>query len=109
LILSDVDYNSLPENRGLVLSSLLKKSEEAVNPQRVGEIISGLSQMDVSWEELEEDTCLLIERMIEKCDGKWDEQVRDSRVASFLLLLSFLIVRLYRMCYLECPLWHLNK
>jgi hypothetical protein len=78
LILSDVEYSSLAENRGLVLSKLLKKAEEEITPQQIGDIISGLSLMDISWEELEEDTCLSIERMIEKSASKWNEQVRDS-------------------------------
>jgi hypothetical protein len=90
LALCDVEYGSLPENRNYIFSRLLKKVEEDEdgNPQHVANLLYGLSLMDVSWEDLDEEMCLSIERMIEKTKQDFDEQV--SKASSFYLSLLLL-------------------
>jgi hypothetical protein len=74
LALCDVDYRSLPENIKIVFSRFLRKVEEGI-PQGISNAIFGLSKMDVSWEELDEEMCLSIERMIEKRKDDFSIQV----------------------------------
>jgi hypothetical protein len=52
----------------------LKKVENGI-PQGISNAIFGLSKMDVSWEDLDEEMCLSIERMIEKRKDDFSIQV----------------------------------
>jgi hypothetical protein len=74
LALCDADYRSLPENIKVVFSRFLKKVNEGI-PQEISSAIFSLSKMDVSWEELDEEMCLSIERMIEKRKDDFSIQV----------------------------------
>jgi hypothetical protein len=71
LALCDDDCRSLPQ---IVFSRFLKKVEEGI-PQEISSAIFSLSKMDVSWEELDEEMCLTIERMIEKRKDDFSIQV----------------------------------
>jgi hypothetical protein len=89
LALCDAEYISLPENRNHIFSLLLKKAKEDGITQGISNIILGLSKMDVSWDELNDEMCLSIEKMIN--DNAKDFQVQVSYVFSLLLLCSLWI------------------
>jgi hypothetical protein len=71
LALCDAHWQSLPQ---IVFSRFFKKVEEGI-PQGISNVIFSLSKMDVSWEELDEEMCLSIERMIEKRKDDFSIQV----------------------------------
>jgi hypothetical protein len=64
LLLCDAEYKNLPECRHRFVSSILNSVKKEGNPYYVSIIVYGLAKMDMSWDDLDDELCFLMEETI---------------------------------------------
>jgi hypothetical protein len=97
LVLCDAEYKNLPECKHRFVFSVLSSVKKEGNPYYVSSIVYGLAKTDMSWDDLDDELCFLMEETIGAVRGSGDLKVgwHDS---SLLFCLPIVISRSRNSC-----------